>query len=160
MASVRDFRRKGIPLPGPCEKWAADSDFIREILDRVGDKWSVLVIGTLGSGRRRYSDLHATIPGISQRMLTLTLKQLLRDGLITRTAYAEMPPRVEYELTPLGATLLDAVLALSDWAATHHPEIRAHRDHYDKGRDDGDSGPVSAGTGIGTLAEPAVTPGR
>ena len=129
--SVRDFRDAGLPLPFPCEKWAKDADFIREILDHVGDKWSVLVIGTLGSRSLRYTDLQNAIPGVSQRMLTLTLKQLRRDGLITRTPYAEVPPRVEYALTDLGATLLSLVLQLSDWAASHHDEIRRHRQDYD-----------------------------
>lgn len=129
--SVRDFREAGLPLPFPCEKWAHDADFIREILDQVGDKWSVLVIGTLGTRSLRYTDLQNAIPGVSQRMLTLTLKQLRRDGLITRTPYAEVPPRVEYALTDLGSTLLSLVLQLSDWAASHHDEIRHHREDYD-----------------------------
>jgi DNA-binding HxlR family transcriptional regulator len=129
--SVRDFREAGLPLPFPCEKWAENADLIREILDQVGDKWSVLVIGTLGTRSLRYTDLHHAIPGVSQRMLTLTLKQLHRDGLITRTPFAEVPPRVEYALTDLGSTLLSLVLQLSDWAASHHDEIRRRREDYD-----------------------------
>jgi DNA-binding HxlR family transcriptional regulator len=118
--------------PGPCADWPAESrDIIREVLDQVGDKWSVLAIATLQAGPLRYSDLHRAIPGISQRMLTRTLRQLRRDGLVTRTAYAEVPPRVDYALTPLGTTLLDSVLSLAQWAATHHAEIRHNRTRFD-----------------------------
>lgn len=116
---------------GPCARIPAEqSAFVREILDRVGDKWTLLVIGTLQHGVRRYSDLQHTVPGISQRMLTLTLRQLVQDGLVTRTAYAEVPPRVEYALTPLGVSLLDIVGSLIDWASTHHDEIREHRARF------------------------------
>jgi DNA-binding HxlR family transcriptional regulator len=79
----------------------------------------------------RYTDLQRAIPGISQRMLTLTLRQLQRDGLITRTAYAEVPPRVEYALTTLGTTLLDIVLPLIDWAGTHHQDIHQNQTAFD-----------------------------
>ena len=121
MASARQ-------ISGPCQAWPEDSAFIREVLDRIGDKWTVLTISTLSvAGSLRYSDLQASIPGISQRMLTQTLKHLERDGLITRTAYAEVPPRVEYELTDLGRSLIDAVLAMVDWAATHHSEVASNR---------------------------------
>jgi DNA-binding HxlR family transcriptional regulator len=114
-------------ISGPCTAWPEDSAFIREVLDRIGDKWTVLVISTLGSGPLRYSDLQASVPGISQRMLTVTLKELERDGLVTRTAYPEVPPRVVYELTGLGRSLLEAVLALAGWAAGNHSAIAAHR---------------------------------
>jgi len=113
---------------GVCAAWPEDSAFIREVLDRIGDKWTVLVISTLGSGPLRYSDLHASVPGISQRMLTVTVKELERDGLVTRTAYPEVPPRVVYELTDLGRSLLDAVLALAGWAVAHHDAVAAHRE--------------------------------
>ncbi|WP_116205710.1 winged helix-turn-helix transcriptional regulator [Amycolatopsis circi] len=112
---------------GPCQSWPKDSAFIREVLDRIGDKWTVLITSTLSIGRMRYSDLHASIPGISQRMLTQTLKHLERDGLITRTAYPEVPPRVEYELTDLGLSLMDAVMAMAGWAAAHHSEVASNR---------------------------------
>ncbi|MCG5466298.1 helix-turn-helix transcriptional regulator [Micromonospora sp. MED01] len=118
--------------PGPCAHWNdEDADFIREVLDLVGDKWSVLIIGTLADGPVRYSDLGDAIPGISQRMLTLTLKHLQRTGLITRTSYPEVPPRVEYALTELGRSLLSTVLALAAWSADHHAEIRRHQSAYD-----------------------------
>ncbi|WP_260851041.1 helix-turn-helix domain-containing protein [Rhodococcus sp. WB9] len=101
-------------------------DFIRQVLDRVGDKWSLLVIAVLDTGSLRYTDLLRQVPGISQRMLTLTLRQLQQDGLISRTAYAEVPPRVEYALTSLGQGLHEIVSSLIGWAAEHHDEIRAH----------------------------------
>jgi DNA-binding HxlR family transcriptional regulator len=122
-------------VPGPCAHWdSLDADFIREILDLVGDKWSVLIVGTLAEGPVRYSDLACAIPGISQRMLTLTLKQLQRDGLLARVAYPEVPPRVEYSLTGLGTSLLSTVLGLAAWAADHHGEVRRSQAAYDEGR--------------------------
>lgn len=117
-------------LAGPCTAWPEDSAFIREVLDRIGDKWTVLVISTLGSGPLRYSDLQASVPGISQRMLTVTVKELERDGLVTRTAYPEVPPRVVYELTDLGQSLREAVLALAGWAASNHRAVAAHRERH------------------------------
>ncbi|WP_411152563.1 winged helix-turn-helix transcriptional regulator [Streptomyces sp. A30] len=115
-------------LPGLCSLAPVEhQDFIRQILDRVGDKWSLFVIGALQDGQLRYTDLQRAVPGISQRMLTLTLRQLQQDGLITRTAYAEVPPRVEYALTRLGTSLLTIVHSLIGWAAAHHDEIREHR---------------------------------
>ncbi len=131
---------------GPCTAWPEDSAFIREVLDRIGDKWTVLVINTLGPGPLRYSDLQASVPGISQRMLTVTLKELERDGLATRTAYAEVPPRVVYELTDLGRSLLDAVQALASWAAGNHAAVAAHRAQH-------------ATTGVGRAASPARSTG-
>jgi DNA-binding HxlR family transcriptional regulator len=101
--------------------------FVRQVLDRIGDKWSMLIIAVLENGPVRYTDLQRQIPGISQRMLTHNLRQLRQDGLVTRTAYAEVPPRVEYALAPLGSGLFDIVMQLIGWAADHHDEIRAHR---------------------------------
>ena len=100
---------------------------VREVLDRVGDKWSLLVIGTLRNGPVRFGGLEDAVAGISQRMLTRTLKHLVEDGLLVRTAYAEVPPRVEYELTELGRTLLPLVMALAKWAMAHRDEINANR---------------------------------
>jgi DNA-binding HxlR family transcriptional regulator len=100
---------------------------VREVLDRIGDKWSMLVVGTLRSGPLRFGELAESVVGISQRMLTLTLKHLVEDGLIARTAYAEVPPRVEYELTELGWTLLPRVMALAEWAMANHEQINANR---------------------------------
>ncbi|MQY25942.1 winged helix-turn-helix transcriptional regulator [Nocardia aurantia] len=113
---------------GPCAGIPVDQlEFMRQVLDRVGDKWSALVIAVLDSGPLRYTELQRDVPGISQRMLTRTLQQLCQDGLATRTAYAEVPPRVEYDLTPLGRSLLDIVNSLIAWASDHQDEIRAHR---------------------------------
>ncbi|MCH6169929.1 winged helix-turn-helix transcriptional regulator [Pseudonocardia alaniniphila] len=131
-AARTGVRRAVREVPGPCAHWNdEDADFIREILDLVGDKWSVLIIGSLERGPTRYSDLADLIPGISQRMLTLTLKQLQRNGLVTRTAYPEVPPRVEYALTELGTSLLSTVLALAAWSADRHGEIRRHQQAFD-----------------------------
>ncbi len=89
------------------------------------------MIATLRAGRLRFTELRHHIPGISQRMLTLTLRQLERDGLIGRTAYAEVPPRVEYELTHLGGTLVELAIALGDWATANRGTIEASRADYD-----------------------------
>ena len=101
MAGVRSAVRQ---IPGPCSHWDDDdADFIRHILDRVGDKWSVLVVGTLEAGPVRYTELAHAIPGISQRMLTLTLQHLAEDGLVTRTSFPEVPPASSTSSQPSGA---------------------------------------------------------
>jgi DNA-binding HxlR family transcriptional regulator len=104
-----------------------DGGAVREVLDRIGDKWSLLVIGTLRAGPLRFGELEEAVAGISQRMLTLTLKHLVEDGLVARTAYAEVPPRVEYEVTELGRTLVPLVMALAEWAMANHEQINANR---------------------------------
>nr|WP_244857995.1 helix-turn-helix domain-containing protein [Agromyces archimandritae] len=91
----------------------------------------MLVVGLLGDGPARFTELQRRIDGISHRMLTQTLRALERDGLVRRTAYPEIPPRVEYALTPLGRSLLEPTLALVRWAAEHHPELTTARDRYD-----------------------------
>ncbi|WP_377266917.1 winged helix-turn-helix transcriptional regulator [Peterkaempfera sp. SMS 1(5)a] len=103
---------------------------IRAVLDRICDKWTLLIVATLDQGRLRFSELHRQIPGISQRMLTLTLRNLERDGLVSRTAFAEVPPRVEYALTPTGRSLIPPALALAGWAIEHIAEIEASRAAY------------------------------
>ncbi|MEU6550458.1 helix-turn-helix domain-containing protein [Streptomyces sp. NPDC046915] len=111
---------------------AGDQDCpIREVLDRVGDKWSTLIVLRLGKGTRRFNELHREIDGISQRMLTLTLRALERDGLVTRTVYATVPPRVDYELTDIGRTLLTPITALHEWAVAHRDDIRDARAQHD-----------------------------
>jgi DNA-binding HxlR family transcriptional regulator len=105
---------------------------VREVLNRVGDKWSVQVVALLGDGKKRFSELRRSIEGISQRMLTLTLKGLDRDGLITRTVYATIPPRVEYELTKLGRSLLIPVTGLGKWAEQNRKRIQTARERYDE----------------------------
>src|SRR4051812_3769029 len=92
---------------------------VREVLDRVGDKWSVLIVAMLKEGPMRFSELKRAVEGVSQRMLTLTLRGLERDGLVTRTVHPSIPPRVDYELTPVGEALLQPVLALVAWSAEH-----------------------------------------
>jgi DNA-binding HxlR family transcriptional regulator len=112
---------------------AADTDTCRarDVLDRIGDKWSVYVIGLLGDGPRRFTDLLRTIDGISQRMLTVTLRGLERDGIVTRTVYPVVPPRVDYALTPSGHTLHMTVRQLIAWADEHTGDIDAARARYD-----------------------------
>jgi len=104
---------------------------VRQILDRVADKWSLLVIALLDRRTWRFTELKREIDGISQRMLTVTLRQLERDGLVRRTVYPVVPPRVEYELTPLGATLLGTIQSLVVWTEEHQAEIAAARADYD-----------------------------
>jgi DNA-binding HxlR family transcriptional regulator len=104
----------------------------REILDRVGDKWSLYIIATLKDGPVRFNELRRRIDGISQRMLTLTLRGLERDGLVTRTLFPTIPPRVDYELTTVGRTLLTPVMALVTWANTNQDVIQGARTRYDK----------------------------
>jgi DNA-binding HxlR family transcriptional regulator len=122
------------PDTGParqiCANPGAEGKFVREVLERVGDKWSLLVIGNLFDGPLRFTALHQAAGGISQRMLTLTLRHLQRDGLITRTVYAEVPPRVEYELTDLGRSLTLPVRGLVNWAADNAGQVREHQDAY------------------------------
>ncbi|MCX5451189.1 helix-turn-helix domain-containing protein [Streptomyces libani] len=102
-----------------------------QILGLVGSKWSILIVGQLRDRTMRFGELHRAVKGISQRMLTLTLRQLERDGLLTRTVHPSVPPRVDYALTALGATLLDSVVALGEWASAHRHEISNNRHRYD-----------------------------
>jgi DNA-binding HxlR family transcriptional regulator len=104
---------------------------IRELLDRLADKWSLLVVELLGDGTKRFTELRRQIDGISQRMLTLTVRRLERDGLVHRTVHPVVPPRVDYELTPLGSSLLDAVQPLVAWTRQHREEIAAARTRFD-----------------------------
>lgn len=118
---------------------------VREVLNRVGDKWSVQVVALLGDGKKRFSELRRSIEGISQRMLTLTLKGLERDGLITRTVYPTIPPRVEYGLTKLGVSLLMPITGLGKWAAQNRERIQVARQKYDA-QNSKDRAPSHAGT--------------
>ena len=101
-----------------------------EMLSRIGDKWTVMVVGELSQGTRRYTELHRSIDGISQRMLTLTLKGLEEDGLVTRTVHPTIPPRVEYALTDLGRTLIRPLFALYEWTVEHRPAMLEARKAY------------------------------
>lgn len=104
---------------------------VRQTLDRIGDKWSLLVISILGSGPLRFMELRREIGSISQRMLTLTLRHLERDGLVQRTVYPTIPPKVEYRLTALGETLLESIQAIVLWTLKHRGEISEARETYD-----------------------------
>lgn len=105
---------------------------LRDVLDRVGDKWSVLVVLSLSEGTHRFGALRRRIDGISQRMLTTTLRQLERDGLVQRTLYPEVPLRVEYALTELGTTLITPLFGLAAWAQQHRSAVSAARVMYDQ----------------------------
>ncbi|SDJ43494.1 winged helix-turn-helix transcriptional regulator [Nonomuraea jiangxiensis] len=109
----------------------ADCD-VRHILDRIADKWSLLVIALLDRRTMRFSELRRTVDGVSQRMLTVTLRQLERDGLVSRTVYPVVPPRVDYELTELGMSLHEVIKSLVIWTEEHQQAISAARSTYDQ----------------------------
>ena len=117
--------------PSPVADAATVCAGMADILNRIGDKWSVMVVGYLTRKTMRFNELRHAIGGISQRMLTLTLRNLERDGLVTRTVYPEIPPRVEYQLTDLGRTLTEPLDALWHWAAEHQDDVQAARARYD-----------------------------
>ena len=104
---------------------------ISTLLSRIGDKWTVLVVQTLSSGSKRFNELRREIPSVSQRMLTLTLRGLERDGLVTRTVFPTIPPKVEYELTKLGRSLLEPVSGVGLWARQNRATIEAARQRFD-----------------------------
>ena len=108
-----------------------DCRAISEVLARVGDKWTVLVVNLMGSGPKRFSEIKREVGGISQRMLTLTLRALERDGLVTRTVTPSIPPRVDYELTDLGRSLLAPVQALGAWALSNREHMEQARRRFD-----------------------------
>jgi DNA-binding HxlR family transcriptional regulator len=109
---------------------------ISDLLSRIGDKWSVLVVTTLGAGSRRFNELRREIPSVSQRMLTLTLRNLERDGLVSRAVTPSIPPRVDYALTDLGRSLLRPLSALSEWALENVGAIHNAQQRYDAGQDE------------------------
>lgn len=117
------------PTPGE----ANDCRMVREILDLVGDKWSLYIIASLKDGPVRFNELRRRIDGISQRMLTITLRGLERDGLVSRTLFPTIPPRVDYELTVVGRSLLEPVMALTLWANANQINIHQARARYDAG---------------------------
>ena len=117
--------------PGAFQHVTMQCRKVSAILSRVGDKWTVLVVMLLGGGPRRFNDIKRQVDGISQRMLTLTLRGLERDGLVRRTVTPTIPPRVDYELTPMGFSLLDPVQGLGAWAQAHIPAIEAARAAFD-----------------------------
>jgi DNA-binding HxlR family transcriptional regulator len=105
---------------------------LSDILSRIGDKWTVMVIGSLGEGPRRFNELKRIIDGISQRMLTLTLRNLERDGLVSRAVFPTIPPRVEYALTPLGRSLLKPIVALYAWGRDNRRAMESARQAFDE----------------------------
>ena len=112
-----------------------DCRAVSEVLSRVGDKWTVLVVGELGNGRKRFNEIRRALGSISQRMLTLTLRGLERDGLVTRTMFPIVPPRVDYELTKLGRSLLEPVSGIGLWARQNRAAIAEARQRFDAGAD-------------------------
>jgi DNA-binding HxlR family transcriptional regulator len=114
-------------------------ELFRTLLAKIGDKWTLLVIGVLGEGRLRFTEIADTVPGISRRMLTVTLRGLERDGLLSRTVYAEVPPRVEYELTALGRSLQTVALRMAEWVREHQGTIAGHRAEFDELHDRGET---------------------
>jgi DNA-binding HxlR family transcriptional regulator len=123
-------------VPGPATKRASTHEpsecrAISAVLSRVGDKWTVLVVETLGSGPKRFNELRRALGSISQRMLTLTLRALERDGLVLRTVTPSVPPRVDYELTKLGHSLLVPVNSLADWARANTAAMEKARAKFD-----------------------------
>ena len=108
-----------------------DCRAVSAVLSRVGDKWSVLIVMMLGDGPKRFNEIKRMVGGISQRMLTLSLRGMERDGLVTRTVYPTIPPRVDYELTELGRSLQEPVAALGQWALKHQKTIAAARETFD-----------------------------
>lgn len=128
------------PMSAACEEgrdafqWDTREDCdVRQILDRIADKWSLLVIALLEEKTMRFGELRREIDGISKRMLTVTLRNLERDGLIYRKVYAEVPPRVEYRLSPLGCTLLGTIQSLVHWTEEHQDQIAHARETFDAG---------------------------
>ncbi|WP_395109608.1 winged helix-turn-helix transcriptional regulator [Actinomadura sp. SCN-SB] len=117
-----------LPIPVPLEEHQACP--VTDVLRRVGDRWSVLIMILLGKRSYRFNELHRSIEGISQRMLTRTLRGLEHDGLVSRTVHPTNPPTVEYDLTPLGRTLLEPLSALADWAVAHGADIATARERH------------------------------
>src|SRR6476646_7651398 len=117
------MKSRNANLPSDCRA-------VSEILSRVGDKWSVLVVKLLGDGSLRFNELRAAVGGISQKMLTTTLRGLERDGFVTRTVFPTIPPRVDYELTELGHELLIPVSALGEWARRNTQRVREAREKF------------------------------
>lgn len=131
----RQMRRPSMKKPdaaaAPCQEHDEDCRSLGKILDHVGDKWTVMVVGVLTKGPTRFNAIMRDIGGVSHRMLTLTLRNLERDGLVTRTAYATVPPKVEYELTQTGKSLIEPLRVLSAWVVEHRAQIEEARLKFD-----------------------------
>lgn len=126
------FRGTGLAQRGIAPDRVQTIELVRDVLARVGDKWTLLTITVLASGPLRFTALHEQVAGISQRMLSQTLRALTRDGLVTRTAYPAVPPRLEYALTPLGRSLSESVDGLVNWVRDHQNDIVRNRDEFDQ----------------------------
>jgi DNA-binding HxlR family transcriptional regulator len=124
-------KQEGTPVIPSTLHVPEDCRAVSEVLARVGDKWTVLVVSELGNGPRRFNEIRKSLGSISQRMLTLTLRSLERDGLVTRTVFPTIPPRVDYELTKLGRSLLEPVSGLGLWARQNRPAIQDARQRFD-----------------------------
>jgi DNA-binding HxlR family transcriptional regulator len=122
----------GVRARGARSDCVVTIELARDVLARVGDKWTVLVLRALRSGPLRFTAIHHQVAGVSQRMLSQTLRLLTRDGLVTRTAYAEVPPRVEYALTPLGRSLSNTVEGVVEWVRQHQTEVMQSRAEFDQ----------------------------
>ena len=108
---------------------------LAQIIDRIGDKWTVMVVGHLSTGSMRFNELMRAIPGVSHRMLTLTLRALERDGFVERTPYATVPPRVDYELTEMGRSVTEPLTLMANWAGSRRQDIEAAQRRYDFARE-------------------------
>ncbi|MBA2945035.1 winged helix-turn-helix transcriptional regulator [Streptomyces himalayensis] len=127
-----DAARRDIPDPVVSCGSPPEDCGIRDVQDRLGDKWSVMVLSELAAGIRRFRQLQRAVPGISQRMLTVTVRRLERDGLISRTVHPTIPPQVEYELTEMGHSLTHLIRALADWSLDHREAIAEARRTWDE----------------------------
>ena len=139
-----------VELPDPASD---DCRAVSSVLARVGDKWSVLIIVLLGDGPKRFNEIKRIVGGISQRMLTLTLRGLERDGLVKRTQFPTIPPRVDYELTELGRSLWEAVKPLGQWAQSHVKHIAGARAAFDKKNNAQPVADISSEQRIGQVSE-------
>lgn len=129
---IEDERMRSQAADGqpPWDPWRAACPS-RELLETIGDRWTVFIVLALCEGPRRHGELRRSLEGVSQKMLTQTLRTLERDGLVSRTVTPTVPPRVDYALTPLGLTLREPLAALASWSTSHMSEVLRHRDAYD-----------------------------
>jgi DNA-binding HxlR family transcriptional regulator len=130
-SAVANLRPSQVKILEPDAETQTECRALAQVLDRVGDKWTVMVVGVLSDGPQRFTTILRTIGGVSHRMLTLTLRALERDGLVTRTIYPTIPPKVEYELTDMGSSLIGPLRVLSSWGRENRPRIEEARARFD-----------------------------